>query len=70
MKSAEIRALTMQEVRTRLNDAHEELMNLRFQMAVGGLTDTTRLRQTRRLIARLQTILIEREWAERTEGEP
>ena len=69
MKSQEIRDLSTQEIRTRLNDAREELMRLRFQQAMGGLTDFTRLRYTRRDIARLNTILTERERAENREGE-
>jgi large subunit ribosomal protein L29 len=69
MKSQEIRDLSTQEIRTRLNDAREELMRLRFQQAMGGLTDFTRLRYTRRDIARLITILTERERAENREGE-
>jgi large subunit ribosomal protein L29 len=68
MKPAEIRNLSVNEVRTKLNDAREELMNLRFQMAIGGLTDHTRLRQTRREIARLQTVLSELESATQQEG--
>jgi ribosomal protein L29 len=44
-------------------------MNLRFQMAIGGLTDFTRLRHTRRDIARLITILNERENMAQQEGE-
>lgn len=69
MKSSEIRDLSTQEIRTRLNDAREELMKLRFQLAMGGLTDYTRLRFTRQDIARLMTILQERERAEKREGE-
>jgi large subunit ribosomal protein L29 len=69
MKPAEIRALTADEIRTRLNDAKEELMNLRFQQATGELTDYTRLRQTRRDVARLMTILSEREQSAEVEGE-
>ena len=69
MKASEINALSTQEIQTRLNDAREELMRLRFQMAMGGLTDFTRLRYTRRNIARLMTILGQRERAERQEGE-
>jgi large subunit ribosomal protein L29 len=69
MKSQEIRDLSTQEIHTRLNDAREELMRLRFQQAMGGLTDFTRLRYTRRDIARLITILSERERAENREGE-
>ena len=69
MKASEIHALSTQEIQTRLNDAREELMKLRFQLAMGGLTDFTRLRYTRRNIARLMTILDQRERAERQEGE-
>ncbi|HSK89269.1 MAG TPA: 50S ribosomal protein L29 [Anaerolineales bacterium] len=69
MKSQEIRNLTTQDIRTRLNDAREELMRLRFQQAMGGLTDFTRLRYTRRNIARFMTILNERERSESQEGE-
>lgn len=69
MKAEDIRALSTDEIRSRLDDSREELMNLRFQMAVGGLTDHTRLSYTRRTIARMLTILNEREWAEIEEGE-
>lgn len=60
MKPAEIRNLSSTEIRAKLNDAREEYMNLRFQMAIGGLKDYTRLRITRREIARLLTVLRER----------
>ena len=69
MNSAEIRALSTEEIRSRLNDARDELMKLRFRQATGELTDTSRLRQTRRNIARINTILNEREQTESTEGE-
>ena len=69
MRIDEIRALSTDELRSRLEDTREELMNLRFQLASGGLTDYTRLRYTRRDIARLETILSERERAATKEGE-
>jgi large subunit ribosomal protein L29 len=69
MKTAEIQALATEAIQARLNDAKEELMNLRFQQATGELTDYTRLRYTRRTIARLATILNERLNAGKTEGE-
>lgn len=69
MKTAEIRALSTEAIQARLNDAKEEQMNLRFQQATGELTDFTRLRYTRRTIARLATILKERLEAGMTEGE-
>ncbi|HEY58429.1 MAG TPA: 50S ribosomal protein L29 [Anaerolineae bacterium] len=70
MKVAEIRQLSTEEIRARLDDAREELMKLRFQHVTGELVDTSRLRKTRRLIARLLTVLRERELAAETEGEP
>jgi large subunit ribosomal protein L29 len=69
MKAEEIRALSTEEILTEVNDAREELMNFRFQMAFGGLTDHTRIRYTRRKIARMLTILNEREYAITEEGE-
>jgi len=60
-KNKKLRELSTNELTGRLNDAQEELMNLRFQQATGELTDHTRLRITRRQIARLETILHERE---------
>jgi large subunit ribosomal protein L29 len=61
MKIADIRALSSAELQTKINDAREEYRNLRFQQATGELTDFTRIPQTRRLIARLTTVLNERE---------
>ncbi|HHY87721.1 MAG TPA: 50S ribosomal protein L29 [Chloroflexi bacterium] len=64
MKPAQIRQLTTEEIRSRLEDARHELMNLRFQVVTGQQTDTSRMKKTRRLIARFETILRERELAE------
>ncbi len=69
MKADEIRALSTEEIRAQLIDTKEELMRLRFQQASGELTDYTRLRHTRRTIARLYSILNERERAASMEGE-
>ena len=69
MKNTEIRELSDDEIRARLTDFREELMNLRFQQATGELTDHTRFGQTRRTIARLLTILNEREQMVEMEGE-
>lgn len=57
MKSSEIRSLNSEEIRSRISDAREELMKLRFQQVTGQLTDTSRLRIIRRDIARMETIL-------------
>ena len=80
MKVEEMRALSADAVVAQVNDAKEELMRLRFQQATGELTDYSRLRITRRKIARLYTILKEQQSASgitvaqnppehRTEGE-
>lgn len=63
MHSAEIRNLSQPEVARRLDEAHHELFNLRFQYATGQLKNTTRLSEVRREIARLRTILREGELA-------
>lgn len=60
MKSEEIRLLSVDEMKARLTDAQHELMNLRFQLITGQLTDTSRLKMTRRNIARFETLLTER----------
>ena len=52
----------------KLVDTRHELMNLRFQMITGQLTDTSRLKQTRRLIAQYETVLHERDLGIGQEG--
>jgi len=56
------------EIETKLTDAREELMNLRFQQVTGQLTDFSRLRILKRDIARMMTILREQVGAEVVEG--
>jgi large subunit ribosomal protein L29 len=58
---AELRELHDDELQTRLREAKEELFNLRFQMATGQLDNNRRLREVRSDIARIYTILRERE---------
>jgi len=69
MAEEDIRAFPDGEIQARLSDAREELMRLRFQLSTGELTDYTRLRFTRRKIARMLTILRERQLMASTEGE-
>ena len=69
MKPSEIRDLKNEEVQTKLADAREELMKLRFQQVTGQLTDASRLRILKREIARMMTILREQPEAEVVEGE-
>jgi large subunit ribosomal protein L29 len=63
MKPAEIRNLSNVDLGRRLDDAHQEMFNLRFQYATGQLKNTARMGEVRRDIARLQTALRERELA-------
>jgi large subunit ribosomal protein L29 len=60
MKSADIRAKSADELKTQLADLKKEQFNLRFQRASGQLENTARVRQVRRDIARIQTVLGER----------
>lgn len=61
MKAEEIRAMTSEELGRRLVDLKEELFNLRFQMVTAQLDNPMRVREVRRDIARVKTILRERE---------
>jgi large subunit ribosomal protein L29 len=58
---AELRELTNEELTLRVREAKEELFNLRFQMATGQLDNNRRLRTVRHDIARIYTIMRERE---------
>ncbi len=69
MKTKEMRLLSTGELKTKLEDAQHELMNLRFQVVTGQLTDTSRLKITRREIATFETMLRERELSINSEGE-
>lgn len=64
MKTEDIRKLSTGEIQTKLADARDELMKLRFQQVTGQLTDTSRLNILRKDIARMITILRELERAE------
>jgi large subunit ribosomal protein L29 len=69
-KTSDLRNLKSGELETKLSDAREELMKLRFQQVTGQLTDTSRLRILRREIARMQTILQQQAKTQaETEGE-
>ena len=69
VKPSELRNLKSGEIETKLSDAREELMKLRFQQVTGQLSDSSRLRVLRREIARMQTILREHTAAEVVKGE-
>ena len=59
--ASELRELTDDELVLRLRESKEELFNLRFQMATGQLNNNRRLRTVRQEIARVYTVLRERE---------
>jgi large subunit ribosomal protein L29 len=63
MKISEIRALSTDEIEGKLEDTREELFKLRFQYATGQLTNMSRLSIARRTIARMLTVMRERELA-------
>ena len=57
MKAADVRAKTDDELKNELEQLAKERFNLRFQKASGQLENTTRVRQVRRDIARIKTVL-------------
>ncbi len=61
MKASELRELSLEELEHKLSDMTQELFNLRFQRATDQLENATRLRQTRREIARIKTVLREQQ---------
>ena len=68
MTASELRSLAEGELQTKLDEASEELMNLRFNQVTGKLTDFTKIRSLRRDIARMETILHEMVSAGAVEG--
>ena len=63
MKVSELRSNTDEELLNQVDDAYQELFNLRFQRATGKLTNTARMKEVRRQIARIKTLQRERELA-------
>jgi large subunit ribosomal protein L29 len=60
VKAEDLRAKTADELKDQLVDLKKEQFNLRFQRATGQLENTARVRQVRRDIARIQTIMREK----------
>ena len=63
MKAKELRDMTVIELGSKLNELKGELFNLRFQLATGQLDNPVKLRFVRKNIARVKTILNEKEKA-------
>ena len=61
MKVKEIRELSTKEINEKIVSAKEELFNLRFQQATGALEKPSRIKDLRHEVARLKTVLRERE---------
>ncbi len=60
MKIKEIRELSDEQLRQKENELKEELFNLRFQLATGQLENPMRIKEVKRSIARVKTIINER----------
>ena len=65
MKNSEIRDLTNEQINKKIDEYKEELFNLRFSQATGNLEKPSRIRELRKLVARMKTILRERELEEK-----
>ena len=61
MKASEIREMSVEELQTKLTELKEELFNLRFQLAVNQLENSSRIGAVKKDIARVTTILRQRE---------
>ncbi|MBM4274000.1 MAG: 50S ribosomal protein L29 [Deltaproteobacteria bacterium] len=60
MKAADLRELTMEELQVKMRELSEELFKLNFQHATQQLDNTARLREARKNMARIKTVLQER----------
>ncbi len=60
MRAFEIRNLSDDEIRTKLEESHEALFNLRFQLVIGQAKDPNQISVVKKDIARLKTVLRER----------
>ena len=66
MKASEIREMNLEEMQRKVNDLKEELFNLRFQHEIGQLENPNKLKQTKRDIAQVKTIIREVELKNKT----
>ena len=61
VKTEEMRSLSVEELAKRVNDAHQELFNLRFRLSTRQLVNHRELPRVKKEIARLQTIIREKQ---------
>ena len=59
MRASEVRDLNLEEMHRKVSDLKEELFNLRFQHEIGQLENPQRMKQTKRDIARVETVIKE-----------
>ncbi len=69
MKASEIIELSLEEMHRKVTDLKEELFNLRFQHEVGQLENPQKMKQTKRDIARIKTVMRESELQNNTDKE-
>lgn len=63
MTASEIRKLSDEEIKTKISESKKELLNLRFKNATGSLDKSHKLKELKKDVARMLTILKEREQA-------
>ena len=56
----EIRELSLEELEVKVNELKQELFNLKFQKTLGQLQNTSKIRDVKRTIARLKTVVTEK----------
>ena len=64
MRIHEVRALSPEDMAKELESSYKEMMNVRFRLATRQLNDTSQLRKVRKTIARIKTVMRERELME------
>lgn len=60
MKASKIRELSTADIEKKIAEYKEELFNLHFQLAVGQLTNTARIKTVKKTIAQMKTVISER----------
>ena len=60
MTANEIRELSLEELETKVNELKQELFNLKFQKTLGQLQNTAKIKDVKRTIARLKTVVTEK----------
>jgi len=70
VKLEEMRALSIEELKKRLDEAHQELFNLRFRLSTRQLVNHREVPRVKKEIARLETIIREKQLAEQKQAQP